>query len=137
MVYFLVLKKLVDKEKMIQIVHIKVHRNNFFAIISNTKGKVIFSKNSGSLGFTNSLKVSTDALNSILIEIMNFLGKQGKPNLFFKLDALPEDDDLCDNIYKHIIKLFKHYNLNIIGFKFINRVPHNGCRKKKIIRKVV
>lgn len=116
---------------MIQIVHIKIYRNNFFAIISNHKGKVIFSKNSGSLGFTNSLKSSTDAFNSILTEVVKFIVNQRKPHLFFKFDAVQDDDDLYDNIHKHIIKLFKQYNLNIIGFKVINRMPHNGCRKKK------
>lgn len=113
----------------IRIVHIKSSRNNFFIIISDSKGKVLFSKNAGSIGFKNNLKRTVEALNKLLIEAVQFSANQRKLNFFFKLDAL--DAKMLEILYKQTINNFKKLNIQILGFKIINKIPHNGCRNKK------
>jgi hypothetical protein len=110
-------------------VHIKVYKSNFFFVVSDYFGKVIFTKNSGSLGFINIQKRSIEALNSLLeVGLKEFL-LLNKRYLFLKLEGLKAT--ACKEIYKHLILFLKKNNIVLIGFKYINKIPFNGCRLRK------
>jgi len=73
----------------IVIIHIKIYRNNFFVIVSDTKGKLVFSKSSGSFGFKNSLKVKSKAFSSLLSFVVKILLNKAKVfKVFLKFDAV-------------------------------------------------
>lgn len=94
--YFLGYKKQVDNMfKDLLVVHIKIYKGNFFFIISNTKGKLLFVKTAGVVGFKDIEKRSILALTSLLLEGFNFILKKGF-NIFLKLEGAN------DEILKHI-----------------------------------
>jgi len=109
--------------------HVKVYKSNFFCIVSNSKGQVLFTKNSGNLGFSNIQKRSVEALNSLLEVFLKEILLLKKKYVFLKLEGLKLN--ILKDIYKHIIPFLKKNNIILIGFKHLTKIPHNGCRVKK------
>ena len=112
----------------IVIVHIKLYRSNCFLIISDNSGKILFTKSSGCLGFQNMQKRSIEAFNSLLSTTIKLLLSYHNCLVFLKLDGINKKN--LDEIYVQVLKILKKYKINIIGFKIIHKIPHNGCRKK-------
>jgi ribosomal protein S11 len=113
------------------IVHIITYRSNYFVTISNVVGKVLFTQSVGNLGIKDIKKRSIDSLFLIILHVIKqvLIFKQDK--LFFKLDGFRKGFVL--HVFKKIVLYLKEYSLIIIGCKFINKIPHNGCRKKKAL----
>lgn len=108
--------------------HLKIYKSNFFCIVSNASGQVIFIKNSGSLGFNNIQKRSVEALNSLLEISLKEILLLKKKYIFLKLEGLKVS--VLKDVYKNLILFFKKNNIVLIGFKRISKIPHNGCRVK-------
>jgi hypothetical protein len=114
------------------IIHIKCVRNNCFLVISNDCGKILFTKSAGNLGFINIYKRELDLLKKIVIISSDFiLGLVGNKILFFKLEGVKKH--LIRLIYKKFLGLCQQgfYGTSEINFKIVNKIAHNGCRKKK------
>jgi ribosomal protein S11 len=110
-------------------IKLKIHKSNFFCIVSNESGQVIFAKNSGILGFTNVQKRSIEALNSLLEISLKEILLLKKRYMFLILEGLKVN--FLKDIYKHLILFLKKNNIVLIGFKRVSKIPHNGCRVKK------
>lgn len=109
--------------------HLKIYKSNFFCIVSNESGQVIFIKNSGSLGFNNIQKRSVEALNSLLEISLKEILLLKKKYIFLKFEGLKVS--VLKDVYKHFIIFFKKNNITLIGFKRVSKIPHNGCRVKR------
>jgi ribosomal protein S11 len=109
--------------------HFKMYKSNFFFIVSNRSGQVIFTKNSGSLGFSNIQKRSTEALNSLLEISFKKILLLKKKYIFLRFEGLKAS--LLKDVYKHFILFSKKNSIVLIGFRRISKIPHNGCRVKK------
>ena len=111
------------------ILHIKVYRGNFIIIISNNTGRTLLEKTSGNLGFNNITKRKLEVFNELLLlAFKRVLISMGSLNLFIKFEGLKSQ--YLWNIYKLFIKKLRKQKINIIGYKIINKIAHNGCRKK-------
>lgn len=113
----------------ILIIHIKIYRSNFFFVVSDGLGQVVFLKHSGNFGLKNIQKRTLDALNTILLVTIKFVLGLKRQAIYFKLECL--NKEALQVIYKQLFFFFKKTSLNIIGFKVATRLVHNGCRKKK------
>jgi hypothetical protein len=109
--------------------HIKCYKSNYFFIISNNSGKVIFIKNSGNLGFRNMQKRGVEALSMLLETCLKEIIFLKKNYFFLKIEGLKLN--VLKIIYKHLIFFFKKNKIVLIGFKHIHKNSHNGCRRKK------
>jgi ribosomal protein S11 len=111
------------------VVHIKVYRGNFFFIISNNEGKIIFEKTGGNLGFTNITKRKIEVFNELLLlTFKRILIIVGNSNIFIKFEGLKIK--YLQTIYKILLKKLKQQKINILGYKALNKIAHNGCRRK-------
>jgi len=80
--------------------HIIVYKSNFFITISESSGKVLFSKNSGSVGFKNIQKRSSEAFNVLLKAGIKFILSIEKHCIFLKFEGVKED--ILQNLYKQL-----------------------------------
>jgi ribosomal protein S11 len=110
-------------------IHLKIHKSNFFCVVSNGFGQVIFVKNSGNIGFSHLQKRSVEALDSLLEVSMKELLLLKQKNMFLKLEGLKVG--YLKNVYKRFILFFKKNTLVLTGYKRVIKIPHNGCRFKK------
>jgi ribosomal protein S11 len=111
------------------VLHVKIYRGNFFIIISNNAGKILFEKTGGNLGFCNIAKRKTEVFNEILLlAFKRIITIIGSLSLFIKFEGLKVS--FLWNIYKIFIKKIKQQKINILAYKVINKITHNGCRKK-------
>ena len=111
------------------IVHIIVYRSNFFVVISSGTGAVLFVKNSGNLGFKNMQKRSLEAFIAVLLSAFKYIVSHRCNCVFFKLEGIQEG--LLHDIYQQFVVLVKQHNIDILGFRIVNTVVHNGCRNKR------
>lgn len=109
--------------------HIKIYKSNFFFIVSNSCGQVLFIKNSGSLGFSNIQKRGVEALMSLLEVSLKKIILLKKQYLFLKLESIKRNNSKL--IYKYLILFCKKNKIILIGFKHVNKITHNGCRIPK------
>ena len=87
--------------------------------------------NAGKLGFKNIQKRTVEVLKMILISGFKFILGIGKNNyLFLKLEGTKKL--VFSSIFKQFLNLIKKYNFKFLGTKIINKIAHNGCRKKRI-----
>jgi ribosomal protein S11 len=116
---------------MTLIVHISLYRNNTFLTISNSTGKILFTTNAGSLGFKSIAKSGLEAHSSILSTAFKRIFILEGTSIFLKIAGTQER--LLESLNKNFILALKKQNVIFIGYKFINTIPHNGCRlvKKK------
>lgn len=113
-------------------VHIKVCRSNYFLIISDRVGKVLFTKSCGNLGLKNIQKRSPEGLNLVVQEIFKFILSCGSKNYFLiKLEG--SKNPILRKIYKQFLIFSKKCVILIIGICIVNKISHNGCRKKSVI----
>lgn len=111
------------------LVHIKMYKSNFFCIVSNTSGKVVFTKNSGDIGFSNIQKRSVQALINLLEISLKEILVLKKRYIFLKFEGFKVN--ALKDVYKYLIVFLKKNNIGIIGFKRIYKISYNGCRIKK------
>jgi ribosomal protein S11 len=109
--------------------HLKMYKSNFFCIVSDGSGQVIFTKNSGNLGFSNIQKRSIEALNSLLEICLKEILLLKKKYIFLKFEGLKAS--FSKDVYKHLIFFLKKNNIILIGFKSLSKISHNGCRIKR------
>lgn len=113
------------------ILHIKVFRNNYYLILSDSVGKVLFTKNSGMMGFKNTTKRSIEAFKSILFEVFKkIFYLKVKKKIFLKIEGSKKY--ILREIYKQFLKMLNKYKIQTLGLVIINKIAFNGCRKKKI-----
>jgi hypothetical protein len=110
------------------IIHLKIFRNNYFLIISNTIGKILFTINSGQVGFKNISKCSIESLKIILQQGFKFFIGLKKKRMFFKLEVSIKY--ILYEIYKQFLIFFQKYKTKIPILKIINKISHSGLRKK-------
>ena len=114
--------------KNILFIHIKILRGNYFLLISNQLGKLIFNKTCGNLGFTNIKKRTKDAFQDLLQNGIQYLLKlDNNYKLFIKIEGSKKK--ILQLIFQKFISLLKSHNFYIFSVKLINKVSHNGCRK--------
>lgn len=89
--------------------HIKVYKSNFFLIVSNNIGQVIFEINSGNLGFKNIQKRGIEALISLLEVSLKKIILLKKQDFFFKLEGVKLSDS--KSIYKYLVVFCKKNNV--------------------------
>jgi len=115
--------------KQLYTIHIKVCRGNFFFIVSNGVGHVLFVKSSGTVGYTNINKRSNEAFTTLMKIGLNYLLIIKEDiTLFIKLEGTKKIN--MYNIRKKFLKPLIKKKIKILGFKVINKIGHNGCRKK-------
>jgi len=103
-------------------------KNNFFIIISNSFGKVLWNTSLGCLKFRNIEKKSIEAFNFSLNSAVEFiLINNNLSNLFLKLEGIKFN--FLKKIYKFFSNKLKKYTINFLGFKNINMIAYNGCKK--------
>jgi len=111
-------------------IHIKICRGNFFIIISNKEGKLLFTKNSGNLGYKHITKRSTEALNTLLnLSVKYILSIKEDCHFFIQFEGTKKN--YLQEIRKKLIIPLINQQCVIVGFKIRNKIAHNGCRSKK------
>jgi ribosomal protein S11 len=114
--------------KKINFVHIKILRGNSFLLISDSLGKLKFSKTCGTLGFKNIEKRTKNAFQNLLFTGVQYLLKLDKNNsAFIKIEGARKT--LLQQIKTQFIKMLKSYKIKIFVIKLIYKITHNGCRK--------
>jgi ribosomal protein S11 len=114
---------------MILILHIKKYLNNFFIIISNHKGNVVFFRSAGMLGFKNIQKRSQEVAIVAYRAAGMYLSSIQNAQIFIKLEGMPLAISI--RIRKLLFTTLKARNLRVQCILVVNKIPHNGCRKKK------
>lgn len=113
------------------ILHIKVFRNNYYLILSDSWGKVLWTKNSGMMGFKNTTKRSIDAFKSVLFGVFKYIFYlKAKKKIFLKIEGSKKN--ILREIYKQFLKMLNKYKVQVLGLIIINKIAFNGCRKKRI-----
>ena len=59
--------------ELLIIIHIKIYKNNFFLVISDSIGKVLLSISAGYFGFKHIKKRSVEALNRLLLYLQTYI----------------------------------------------------------------
>jgi ribosomal protein S11 len=108
--------------------HLKIYKNNYYVIVSNTTGKLLFTLNSGQVGFTHINKNSIEALKQIVKMSFNKLIHLNLNKLFFKIEV-PNKYTLYI-LYKEFILLLNKYKINMLILTLVNKISHGGCRNK-------
>ena len=113
----------------ILLVHFKFYKSNYYFIVSNYLGRVIITKNSGNMGFLHIQKRGVEALSSLLETCLKEIILLKKNYLFIQIEGLKSN--LLKSFYKYFIRLIKKKDITLVYLKNINKVAHNGCRRKK------
>jgi ribosomal protein S11 len=108
--------------------HLKIYKNNYYVIVSNTIGKILFTLNSGQVGFTHINKSSIEALKQIIKTSFNTLIHLNLNKLFFKIEV--SNKYKLYILYKESIILLNKYKINILILTIANKISHGGCRNK-------
>ena len=111
------------------LIYINITKNNIIISITTVKGNVILQKTAGSAKFRSeesNTQLTTSLLASYIAEVakkkkINLVGIYIKGTTDWKVDAL--------------INLLDNGDFNILFINYISNPPHNGCYKKKKIRK--
>lgn len=98
-------------------------------MISDKSGKLKYSKTVGNLGFRDIDKRSIVASSAVLRKGFKYLLRE-KKKIFFKIEGGSEHT--CWIIWKEFCGVSNDFD--ILGFKFINKISHSGCRDNRIIR---
>ena len=110
------------------ILHIKSSFNNTLITGTDLKGKVLFVKSCGSLGFHGKKKRSTKfAIESTLEVAISKLKEYNFKKIMLHLNGFAKARFT-------VINSFKKSNIKIAGIYDITPIPHNGCRPKKLRR---
>jgi len=115
--------------KQILSMHIKCYKSNFFFIVSNNLGKVVFIKNSGGLGFHNMKKRGVEALSGLLETCFKEISFLKQNYFFFKTEGL--QSNVLKAVHKQLFFFLTKNNITLIGLKNVCKISHNGCRRKK------
>lgn len=89
--------------------HIKIYKSNFFLIVSNNIGRVLFKSSSGNLGFKNIQKRGIEALISLLEVSLKKILLLKKQDFFLKLDGVKLSE--AKPIYKYMVVFCKKNNI--------------------------
>jgi ribosomal protein S11 len=112
---------------MFLFIYIKVLRGNFFLLISNKSGELVFNKSCGNLGFKNIQKRSKEAFQNLLLSGIQYVLNLGNTyKLFISIDGAKKIN--LQLIYTKFISILK-LHLRIFAVRLINKVSHNGCRQ--------
>ena len=115
------------------IVHIKILRNNYYVILSNTLGKILYTKSCGIYNFRNIQKKNIESFKIIILDVFkNISQKNETKQIFLKIDGSKKN--VLREIYKQIFFFVTKYKIKILGLIITNTTAFNGCRKK-IIKK--
>lgn len=111
------------------ILHIRLVKNNFFLNISDSCGKLLFIQTAGTLNFTNINKRGLEVFKALILSGFSFLLGLGqhKKNIFLKIEGFKRRS--LKLFYKEY-KTITYSKFKFLALKVINKVPHNGCRKK-------
>ena len=113
------------------ILHLKIFRNNYYLILSNSLGKILFIKNSGNLGFKNTNKKNIESLKLLFSNVFQYIFKlKENKKIFLKIEGSKKK--ILRDIYKQFLKIINKYKIKILGLLIINKITFNGCRKKKL-----
>lgn len=119
--------------KKIIFVHFKILRGNFFLLISDYLGKLLFNKSCGCLGFKNIQKRSKESfLNLISLGIQFLLNLESTNQLLIKMEGITSS--FLYLIQNKFINVLESNNIKIFSIKLINKISHNGCRKTYFLR---
>ena len=111
--------------------HIKILRNNYFIILSNTLGKIIYTKSCGIYNFQNIQKRNNESFKMIILDMFKHISQQNiKNQIFLKIDGSKKN--ILREIYKEFFFLIRKYNIKILGLIITSKIAFNGCRKKII-----
>jgi len=113
----------------ILLVHFKFYKSNCYFIVSDYLGQVIITKNVGNMGFRNIQKRGVEALSSLLETCLKEVLLLKKNYLFLQIEGLKSN--LLKFFYKYFIRLVKKKDIILVYLKVLNKIPHNGCRRKK------
>nr|YP_004062227.1 ribosomal protein S11 [Plocamiocolax pulvinata]ADR03243.1 ribosomal protein S11 [Plocamiocolax pulvinata] len=95
---------------------------NFFCIVTDLKGNVLFWTSSGILNSKSTRKFIPSTIVYTLKYIINLLHKY--KYLRIKIKGFNKNQ-------KSILKIFKNTFLNILSICDLKSFPHNGCKKRK------
>lgn len=116
--------------KTFLIINIKMYKSNIFLIVSNSVGKTLLVESGGTLGFKGKKKVSIEVINKMVFKLFNFFFNYEKCLIFFKFNGVKRE--IANVIYKKMVLYKKNRNkVQVVGFTLVNKIGHNGCRKKK------
>jgi hypothetical protein len=113
------------------ILHIKILRNNYYLILSNTLGKILYTKSCGIYNFRNINKRNIESFKIIILNLFKSISqKDNNKKIFLKIDGSKKN--FLREIYKQIFIFIYKYKIKILGLLIINKTAFNGCRKKII-----
>ena len=116
-------------QNQLLLVYLKFYKNKYSFIVLNYEGQVIITKTSGKIGFLHTQKRGIEALSSLLETRLKKLIVLKKNYLFLKIKGLLRP--LLKSFYKYFIRLMKKKDITLVYLKNINKIAHNGCRRKK------
>lgn len=111
------------------ILHMKCLRTNFFMIVSDNVGKVLFSKSSGTLSLKNTQKRTKDAFSELLMSVIQFVLTLGtKIKIFVKLEGTNKNL-FFKQVGIEFLNTLKRHKIYLCGLHLRNKITYNGCRK--------
>lgn len=97
---------------------------NFFCILTDLKGKVLFWTSSGILNTRGTKKLIPSTIVYTFKYIINLFTKNQYKYIHIKIKGFNKNK-------KSILKIFKNTFLNILSICDLESLPHNGCKKPK------
>lgn len=122
------MKKVIYKKKQGGFIHIKKTTSNYFVIISDYLGKVVYKITLNALHLHKSVLTKTGE-RLLFTKVLKVFLSYNVKYVFIKLEGLDEEDIIT--VLKHINYKLSKKKVKILGLFFKDRLPHNGCRKKK------
>lgn len=111
------------------IIHVKILRNNYYVILSNTLGKILCTKSCGNYDFKNSQKKNIESFKIIILDIFKYISQQDfSKKIFFKIDGSKKK--ILREIYKQIFFYINKYKIKFFGLTITNKIAFNGCKNK-------
>lgn len=110
------------------ILHLRSTFNNTIATLTNMKGKVIYSRSCGCLGFSGKKKRTTKfAVQSTVNAVLKRAKDLGFLNILLHLNGFAKGRF-------SVLSCLKENGIKPLGIRDITPIPHNGCRPKKVRR---
>lgn len=110
------------------IIYLKASQNNTIITLTNLKGKVVYVRSCGCLGFHGKKKRSTKfAIESSLLAVVQKAKESGWKKVAVYLNGFAKGRF-------YILNCLKKGRLKFSIIRDITPIPHNGCRPKKLRR---
>lgn len=110
------------------VLQVKASLSNTVVTLTTKKGRVVFFKSCGGLGFKGKKKRSTKlVIESTIFSVADKVKDLGWRKVFLFINGFSKGR-------YYVMKCLKDSGIKILCMRDVTSIPHNGCRPKKLRR---